>query len=189
MISSPSVYHSQTPVSISLSVSATKPTALLSLTTDCFGQNKVLFDHLTQICYHEPTMKHLLRVFLFNLFAIWITSQILPTLTIHGDWQTMVLAGLTLGLLMLIIRPILKILFIPINILTFGLLSWFVNVIVLYILTIVVPEVTIKPWAFPGFTWSGLTVPAVFLTYFPALIVTSLIITCITNVFHQVSES
>ncbi len=133
-------------------------------------------------------MKYLLRVFLFNIFSIWITSQILPTLRIRGGWQTILLAGATLSLLMLIVKPILKILFIPINLLTFGLLSWFVNVMVIYILTIVVPEVMILSWTFPGFTSSGFAIPAIRLTYFLSLVATSLIITFITNIFHQISE-
>lgn len=133
-------------------------------------------------------MKYLLRVFLFNLAGIWLTSQILPTMTIRGGWQTMLLAGATLSLLMLVVKPILKILFIPINLLTFGLLSWFINVIVIYILTLVVPEVTIRPWTFPGATWSGFVIPSVHATYFLSLIATSLVITFITNLFHQISE-
>lgn len=134
-------------------------------------------------------MKYLIRVFLFNLFGIWIVSQILPTLSVAGGWQILVLAGATLSLLMLIVKPILKILFIPINILTFGLLSWFINVIVIYMLTILVPEVTIRPWRFPGGTWAGFVVPQIALSYFFALVVTSLAITFVTNILHQLSES
>ena len=134
-------------------------------------------------------MKYLIRVFLFNLFGIWIVSQILPTLVVTGGWQILVLAGFTLSILMLIVKPILKILFIPINIITFGLLSWLVNVIVIYILTILVPEVTIRAWPFPGGTWAGFVIPPIHLTYFAALIVTSLVITCVTNILHQLSES
>lgn len=134
-------------------------------------------------------MKYLVRVFLFNVFAIWIVSQVLPTLVISGGWQMLLLAGATLSVLMLIVRPLLKILFIPINILTFGLLSWFINVIVIYILTIVVPEVSIRPWTFPGTTWGGFVIPQINVSYFLALIVTSLAITFVANFLHDVSES
>ncbi len=133
-------------------------------------------------------MKYLLRVFLFNLFGIWIASQILPTLAIAGGWQIIILAGATLSLLMLIVKPMLKILFIPINILTFGLLSWLVNVVVMYILTIIVPEVSIRPWMFPGASGYGFTVPPFNLTYPLALVATSLVITFITNGLHDISE-
>ncbi|HUD19109.1 MAG TPA: phage holin family protein [Patescibacteria group bacterium] len=133
-------------------------------------------------------MKHVVRVFLFNVFALWITSQFFPTLVIPHGWQVTLFAGLMLSILMLIVAPLLRILFIPINILTFGLLSWFINVIVIFLLTIFVPEIRIMPWTFPGSTWSGFSIPAVHLSYFLALILTSLSITTIADFLHYVSE-
>ena len=133
-------------------------------------------------------MKHLIRVFLFNVFALWLTSQILPAITINGAWQTILFAGFILALLMLIVAPILKILFIPINILTFGLLAWLVNVIVMYLLTLVVPEIQINPWAFGGFSWAGLVIPSFEVSFFLSLVITSLAIATITDILHYVSE-
>ncbi len=133
-------------------------------------------------------MKHLVRVFLFNIFGLWLTSELLPTIQIPGGWQVMILAGFTLSLLMLFVAPVLKILFIPINILTFGLLSWVINVIVIYLLTVFVPEIQIVPWTFPGAGGAGFVIPSVYLSYTMALIATSLLITIITDVLHYVSE-
>jgi putative membrane protein len=133
-------------------------------------------------------MKHLIRVFLFNVFALWLTNEILPALVAPGGWQTILFAGFTLSLLMLIVMPILKILFIPINILTFGLLSWLINVIVIYLLTVFVPEIQVQPWTFPGATWAGFVIPAIPFNYFMALIITSFSISIITDILHYVSE-
>jgi putative membrane protein len=133
-------------------------------------------------------MKYLSRVFLFNVFALWLTSEIIPALNIHGSWQAVLFAGFVLSLLMIIVKPILKILFIPINILTFGLLSWFINVIVLYLLTLLVSEVEVSAWTFPGFAYGGFTIPAYHLTYLLALITASLSITFISNFMHDISE-
>lgn len=134
-------------------------------------------------------MKYLIRVFLFNVFALWLTSQILPTLVLSPGWQTTVFAGFILSLLMLIVRPILTILFIPINLITFGVLSWLINVIVIYLLTVFVVEIRIVEWQFPGATWAGFVVPPVYLTYTFALILTSLCISTITDLIRSVSES
>ncbi len=133
-------------------------------------------------------MKHLVRVFLFHVFALWFTSQILPTLSISPGWQTIVFAGFILSLLMLIVAPMLKILFIPINILTFGLLSWLINVIVIYLLTVFVPEIQVVEWLFPGASWAGFVIPQIRFSYFPSLVVTSLCISTIADVLHYVSE-
>ncbi len=128
-------------------------------------------------------------MFLFHVFALWLTSQVLPTLTISGGWQVIVSAGLFLSLLMLIVAPILKILFIPINLLTFGLLSWLINVAILYLLTLFVPLVEIHNWTFPGIAWQGFIIPSRVLSYPFALILTSLTLTLIVNLLHSVSES
>ena len=133
-------------------------------------------------------MKHLIRVFLFNVFALWLCSQLLPALIIPQGWQTVLFAGFVLAMLMLIVQPVLKIIFIPINILTFGLLSWMINVIVIYLLTVFVPEIHIYPWLFPGTSWAGFVIPPIQFSYFTALILSSLLITIITDVLHYVSE-
>jgi putative membrane protein len=134
-------------------------------------------------------MKHLMRTLLFNVFALWLTSQLFPGMVAPGGWQTLLFAGCILSLLMLIITPILKILFIPINILTFGLMSWFVNVIVIYLLVFFVPEIQIHAWTFPGFTFSGFIIPSFHLTYFMSLVVTSFFISTITDILHSVSDN
>lgn len=133
-------------------------------------------------------MKYITRVFLFNTFGIWLTSQVLPTIHINGNWQILTISGSILSILMLVVAPILRILFIPINLITFGLLSWFINVIVLYLLTFFVPEITVVPWQFPGSSWSGFIVPPMYLSYFPSLVISSLTLTFITNLLHKVSE-
>lgn len=133
-------------------------------------------------------MKHLVRIFLFNVFALWLTSQLLPSLVAPGGWQIILFAGFTLSILMLIVVPILKILFIPINILTFGLLSWFINVIVIYLLTVFVPEIQVRAWTFGGATWQGFVIPAIHLNYLMSLIATSFCISTITDILHYVSE-
>lgn len=133
-------------------------------------------------------MKYLVRVYLFNLFALWFTGEILPALTVRGDWRTLAGAAFVLSLLMIFVKPLLKVLFIPVNILTFGLLSWAINVVVIYLLTIIVPEVTVSAWVFPGLTWEGFTIPAVSLNYWFSLIAVSLAVTFFSNLLHDVSE-
>jgi putative membrane protein len=134
-------------------------------------------------------MKYIIRVFLFNLFALWLTSQLIPALVIKGTFLTFLMAALALSFLMLLVKPILKILFIPVNIMTFGLFSWLVNVIMIYLLTVIMPEVRITGWLFPGASRSGFTAPAFELNYYLSLIAISSVITFISNFLHDISES
>lgn len=133
-------------------------------------------------------MKYLLRVFLFHVFALWIVSQVIPGLVIDGNWLTVFFAGFILSLLMTFVRPLLKILFVPINIITFGLLSWLVNVIVIYIFSILVTQIQIVSWTFPGWSWAGFALPRADVSYVPSLIIISIAVTFITNLLHEISE-
>lgn len=133
-------------------------------------------------------MKYLLRCFLFNAFAVWLTSQILPGIIVNGGWQGILFTAFVLSILMLTVQPILKILFIPINIMTFGLLSWAVNVIVVYLLTFLVPAVKIVSWNFAGFSSAGFVIPAFPVSYLLSLTLVTIMLTLISNILHNISE-
>jgi putative membrane protein len=134
-------------------------------------------------------MKHVVRVFLFNVFALWLTSQLIPGFVIPPGWQITLFSGLVLSILMLVVGPILKILFIPINILTFGLLSWFINVIILYLLTVVVPEIRLQAWMYQGISFAGFLIPKIQISYMANIIICSVLVTGIANLLHSISEN
>lgn len=133
-------------------------------------------------------MRYFVRSFFVSTFSIWLTSQILPTLYLPTGWQLLLTTGLVFSLILTLVLPILKILFIPIHLMTFGLLSWLVHVLTVYLLTVIVPEVQIRQWTFSGFTTAGFIIPKIHFTYAPALIVTSLVITFFINLFHKINE-
>lgn len=133
-------------------------------------------------------MKYLIRSYLINLFALWFTRQILPFFTIPDDLRIYALAAFILSILMLLVQPILKILFIPITIITFGILSWLINVIVLYIFLLFVPEIQVHAWIFPGFDVAGFIIPQFHMVYIVSLIVSSIVLTSITNILYSITK-
>lgn len=128
-------------------------------------------------------------MFLFNSFSLWLVSQVIPALSIVGGWQVLLLAGLVLSFLNLFVVPVLKILFLPINLLTFGLLSWGINVIVLYLLTVFVSGVGIDAWEFPGITFMGFVIPQIVFSSFASFILISLSVSALANILRDISES
>ncbi|MBI5613962.1 phage holin family protein [Candidatus Gottesmanbacteria bacterium] len=134
-------------------------------------------------------MRYLLKLFVFHAFALWVTTEIYAGFVIRGGWQTIFFAGLILTVLTLLVKPLLKILFIPVNLLTFGLFSWIVNVLVLYMLTVIINTVYVRPWIFMGFTFQGFVVPSTQISYLASLIGATFIITAISNLLFEVTES
>lgn len=133
-------------------------------------------------------MKYFFRSVVSFVFALWLTSALIPALVIAGNVWGMLSAGLMLTIMMILLKPLIALILLPVNILTLGLLRWFVNVIVLYLWSALVPQVTLRPWMFPGLTWGGFVVPPANLSYTWTLIAVSLVITAIVSVLSNINE-
>ncbi|OGE29209.1 hypothetical protein A2772_00230, partial [Candidatus Daviesbacteria bacterium RIFCSPHIGHO2_01_FULL_38_8b] len=83
-------------------------------------------------------MKRLLRFYLINLVALWITTQVVKGLMFTGGIQSLLIGALVFALINMILVPILKILLLPLNLMTLGFFSWITNVVALYVLTTLV---------------------------------------------------
>ena len=110
-------------------------------------------------------MKRLFRLAVVNGLTLALLAYLFPQVRFASTWVLCV-SALVLALLTLLARPILKVLFLPVNLVTFGLFSWFINVIVLWLATILVPgfhigqvmtpTIIIGPFIIPSTTLSAL---------------------------------
>ena len=79
-----------------------------------------------------------------NSLGILIAGLAIPGFMFTGDFKVLLLAGLILALANTIIRPILKLLSLPLIIITFGLFLVVVNMIVLKIVDYAFTTLTIQ---------------------------------------------
>ena len=126
-------------------------------------------------------MKTLLRYFLINLVSLYVTTRLVPGLTYTGGIKSLLLGAGVFMLINFILVPLLKILFLPLNLLTVGLFAWLINVLALYALTTVFSDFQLVPYYFPGTVISGVVIPSMDLTPFLVAVVASLIIGVITH--------
>lgn len=91
-----------------------------------------------------------------GILGIFLAQRYVPGVEFIGNWQTLVLAGAILGLLNFFLKPILKIITWPLKILTFGLFSLVINMLMVWIVDIIFPELII-PGIIPLF-WTSLIV-------------------------------
>ena len=121
-------------------------------------------------------MKTVVRTFLLNLGAIWVTSQIIPALVINGGIRGLIIGALAFMGVNLLLVPLLKILLLPLNLLTLGIFAWLSNVLALYFLATVVPSFQLLPYAFQGAEFDGFVIPSIHLSTFQSAIVVSFVI-------------
>lgn len=133
-------------------------------------------------------MKTLLRNFLINLGALWVTAKVLPGLTISGGWKSLAIGSLTFMIINILVVPLLKIMFLPLNLLTLGLFSWVVNVLALYVLTAAVTDFKLIPYDFPGASFDGFSIPSYSLNILMVAVVASFLIGLISNFLRWLAK-
>lgn len=79
-------------------------------------------------------MRRFLLKIIFNALALYLAVRLVPGVAFGGDWPQYLLAGLIFALLNIFIRPLLKLISLPLMVITFGLFSFFINIIILWIL-------------------------------------------------------
>jgi putative membrane protein len=88
-------------------------------------------------------MRFLLRL-LLNGVAVFLAAQLIPGIGIAGPGAAIV-AGIALGLINAVVRPVLILLTLPVTLVTLGLFIFVVNAICL----------ALAAWFVPGFTIIG----------------------------------
>lgn len=93
-------------------------------------------------------MKMLFR-YLGTVAALLLTVNIVPGIYDSG-WEATLLAALVWSVISMVIKPVLKILTLPITIVTFGLFSFVLNALLFWLMALLVPG-----FAVAGF-WAAL---------------------------------
>jgi putative membrane protein len=75
-------------------------------------------------------MVFLLRL-LINAAALWVAIQLVDGIEYRGSWWSLLLVALVFGILNASIRPLLKLLSLPVIILTLGLFIFVINALML----------------------------------------------------------
>lgn len=76
----------------------------------------------------------------------------------------------------ILLVPLIKVLLLPLNLLTLGIFAWLSNVLALYVLVTIIPYMKLAPYYFPGAAIDGFIIPPITLTTFYAAIVVSFLI-------------
>jgi len=118
-------------------------------------------------------MKKLLKYALYLAFALVLENEIWHNLSFDPKIETIIKVALLLAIFELILKPIIKVLLLPITIITLGLIRVVINTLGLYLATFLIS----------GFTVHSLVVFNYSLTNFFAYLFTSFIISTFLYLF------
>jgi putative membrane protein len=129
-------------------------------------------------------MKKRLRSLLITTASLLVASRLIGSISFQEGEKTIFITALVFTIINLIIKPIIKLLLLPINLLTLGLFRWLINVFAFYLVLLLVPQLKIAPFLFPGFSASGFVVPEIQLPFFWTLVLVSFIISFTTSFLY-----
>ena len=116
--------------------------------------------------------------------SIFLVSSIASGMMFEKGIETLLLTGLGLTIASLIAKPVINILMLPINLITFGLFRWVAAVAVLYIVTLIVPGFKIIGFSFGGYSNIWFDVPTIALTGILAFLAFSLLHSLISSFIY-----
>jgi len=106
-------------------------------------------------------MKTLIRNIVLNSFCLWIISLVSGAVTFSNKLEVLIFASISLAIVNLLVKPLLNLIFLPLNLITLGTFRWGVNIIVLFLVTVLVPGFHIRDFVFTGLNFSGFVIPAI----------------------------
>jgi uncharacterized membrane protein YvlD (DUF360 family) len=103
-------------------------------------------------------MRELAKKIATNALSLFLVSLLFTGLVINGGFTNYLIAGALLAVFATILDPVVKIVTLPFNLLTLGLLSFLTIMVALWVLTIFYSPVLVNAFTFNGFSILGLTI-------------------------------
>lgn len=88
-------------------------------------------------------LKILLQI-ISAILGLWLADKFVPGVNLAGSWQALIFIGAILGLANVYIKPILKIVTLPLRIITFGLFGLVINIAIIWLADLFFIELVIK---------------------------------------------
>jgi len=127
-------------------------------------------------------MKTILRQIGINYLALYLSFNIYPGFSVKNSFQVILTASILWLLLNKVVKPIIKLLLLPINLITLGLFSWVISVVTLFLLQFLIVGISLQPHYFTGFTYQGFIIPAFHISLLFSYIITSSLINGIHSI-------
>lgn len=133
-------------------------------------------------------MRHYLKSVLITIASFYITKSLIPTIDVGPEPKNYALVLLGLWLISQVINPIFSLVLLPINIITFGLLSFLVNVAFIFALVNFLPSFTVATYNFPGASIEGIILPPISFNEVTTIILVAAVITFLQKILHIIFE-
>ncbi len=131
-------------------------------------------------------IKSLLRNFLINYFALSFLNEFFLGLVIKEGLVGIALTAAVVTLVTKFVKPLLKTLLLPINVLTLGTLRWIVDIINLAVVILFVPQADVLGFYFSGVDFQGISLQGFLVPRVISLILTAVLLTSTKKIISKI---
>ena len=118
-------------------------------------------------------MKKMLKLTLLLTFALVTQNQIWGNLSFGSPLFTIIKVAFVLSIFEIILKPVIKILLFPINLLTLGLFRIVINTVGFYLAAFMIADFKVNDISTIATIWQGISIPAISLVGFWAHVANS----------------
>jgi len=131
-------------------------------------------------------MKKLLRHYIVDTTALFVVSRLADGLIFEKGIQTFLLTGLALTGMTIFAKPVINILLLPLNLITFNLFRWISSAIALYIVQLLIDGFSVVGFFFQGFSTQWIDIPALNFHGVLAYIAYAFVLSVITTIVYWI---
>lgn len=135
---------------------------------------------------YTEIVKRIVRHYIVDTATLYAITYIASGLVFEEGIKTLLLAGLALMASSILVKPIINLLLLPLNLITFNLFRWLSSAVALYLVTLVVPGFKVVGFSFPGLTSSWVDIPALSFQGVLGYVAFSFLLSIITSVIYWV---
>ena len=129
-------------------------------------------------------MKRIFKHFIINTLVLYLVSKSVEGLHFESGFITIIMAGIGLTVAGYVAKPVINLLLLPINLVTFNLFRWLSSAIALYLVTLVVQGFNISNFVYGGFSSKWFSIPSMDLGGVLAYVAFSFLISIISSLIY-----
>lgn len=133
-------------------------------------------------------MKRILRLYTIDTFCLWVTSQVALGMVFTQGYKTLFIAGFGMMMVSIFAKPVINMLLLPLNIVTFGIFRWVSSAIILYLVSLIVKDFKILEFRFDGFDNEWFSIPVLYFEGFWAFVCFGFIYSLLTSFIYWLTK-
>ncbi len=131
-------------------------------------------------------IKKTIKIIVTEALSLYLITQVVEGVYFKGGVETFFWAVFALSMATYLVKPIINLLILPLNLITFGFFRWVSSVLALYLVTLTVKDFMIERFFFPGLSTYWIDIPQLNFQGFFAILAYSLSLSIITSFLRWV---